>query len=584
MADRNFRQEILTNADYHPAGLYAFGRPVQGGVASAQGQDTASLLSFYSSFQVTSDNLSSQFIPLSATAQHGRNPKIFAIGILPPNQTVTGRLLDRSAQVPVKGRIPKESTTFVGPAAIAEQQLDRFIGQSESTTEGNRIIREEYWGAVGVSPPDPTKFPWSGAFITYVANNGAPGSLTPSGSHSIYAFAAKSKSPAPGKYKAYRPEDVTIQPNDIIIRSRGSDVHTFEDLNGSHFPSHGDVVTQVDGNSLRVIGGNVDNSVSVSHYSTNSEGKLSSDKRFFAVLRLVGVSDQPFQAQQVESDVEGNPNAWQSSGTRSAQEARKQATALENTDLRAAQSGLLAKQKSQIKAIQNALSAMASAPPLRMLVNPSKFSVKSTKIVQDGNWGRNGPIIEFWGDDQDKISGSGKVAGFYAIDATLTSGGIADNKLGRGGPGLTRAARNFSQSWQNFQALWLLYKNNGGLYLSETLSQESRDLLLSTVGSVYIYYDNILYFGSFDSFNVTEAADKPFTVDYSFEFTVRASFVLDLPSEFEGTGEALVKAQRVASLPSSSKAIGESDIVKENGSRGAADLLVSKGGLIRSPF
>lgn len=569
MAARKVRQEILATADYHPAGLYAFGRPApEGSVSSNHAASTSGLLTFYRSLEVDADALSQQFVPLSATAQRGRNPKVFAVGVLPPNQKVTGRLLDRSTQVPVKSRQPKEDTLFVGPAAVAERELDRWVGLKESSPEGSRIIREEYWGATGGPAPDPTTVPWSGAFITYVANTGAPGSLTPSGSHSIYAAAAKNA--PPGRYKAYRPEDVVIQPNDIVIRARGDEEHTFEDLNGNHFPSHGDVVTRVENGSIRSIGGNLDNSVSVRNYQLNSEGKLATGQTFFAVLRLENGSTEVYQPREVEQDANPSVN-WQSNGSRSAQESRRANDKAANTDVTALQASFLERQKAQIRAIQNALSAMANTPPLRMLVNPSKFSVKSTKIVQDGNWGRDGPIIEFWGDDQDKISGSGKVAGFYALDREPRSQG--------GGPGLTRAARNFSQSWQNFQALWLLYKNNGGVYLSETLSQESRDLLLSTVGSIYIYYDNILYFGSFDSFNITESDTGPFTVDYSFEFTVRASFLLDLPSEFEGTGQELVQNQRAAAAPTRSDADNVSDVVRENGSQEAADLLVSRGGI-----
>jgi hypothetical protein len=98
-----------------------------------------------------------------------------------------------------------------------------------------------------------------------------------------------------------------------------------------------------------------------------------------------------------------------------------------------------------------------------------------------------------------------------------------------GSPGLTRMARNFSKGYQNFLALYLLYRNNAGLYLAD-FGVEKR-LNLSVVGTVYIYYDNILYLGSFDSFNVTEDDTKPFTLEYSFDFTVRATFLLDNPPE-----------------------------------------------------
>ncbi len=90
-------------------------------------------------------------------------------------------------------------------------------------------------------------------------------------------------------------------------------------------------------------------------------------------------------------------------------------------------------------------------------------------------------------------------------------------------------ARNYSAAWQNFQSLYLFYKNNGGLYTKD-LSSSNQAQNLSLVGSVYIYYDSILYIGAFDSFSISEADTAPHSADYSFEFTVRAAFLLDNPN------------------------------------------------------
>jgi len=159
-----------------------------------------------------------------------------------------------------------------------------------------------------------------------------------------------------------------------------------------------------------------------------------------------------------------------------------------------------------------ALEGMKRLPPLRLLVNPQQFFVKGSKIVTDGNWSRYGPIIEHWGDEQDVISASGKVAAFYTAQT-----------------GLTRAARQFSASWRNFQSLYLLYKNNGGVYLKDPFDTTGQSKRLTYVGSIYIYYDGILYVGSFTNFNITEEDSAPYTVSYSFEFQVRAAFILDRP-------------------------------------------------------
>jgi hypothetical protein len=216
-------------------------------------------------------------------------------------------------------------------------------------------------------------------------------------------------------------------------------------------------------------------------------------------------------------------------GSENAKAAAKEASKVGDKDLNKTELGkkFLAAQAGEILATAAALETMKNTPPLRFLVNPSSFKVASEKIISDSNWTRNGPIIEHWGDGQDKIDFSGKVAAFFAIDANPPGGGVT------GAPGLTRVARNYSASYHNFLSLWLLYRNNAGIYVNDPTTGNG-STRLSMVGSVYIYYDSILYIGSFDSFNLTESATSPHTLEYSVQFTVRAMFLLDQPSP-EGT-------------------------------------------------
>lgn len=214
---------------------------------------------------------------------------------------------------------------------------------------------------------------------------------------------------------------------------------------------------------------------------------------------------------------DSNSGDWPGAGSAAAADAAKEQGKAGGTPLNATEVGkkFQAAQRAQVMATQQALANMANTPPLKMLVNPAQFGVKGEKITSDANWGRNGPIVEHWGDGQDKISASGKVAGFYAIDI-----------MNAGGPGITRHARNFSEAYANFQSLYQLYRNNGGLYLTDPLTQ-GQTMNLSHVGSVYIYYDSTLYIGSFESFSITENDTAPHSLEYNFEFTVRAAFLLD---------------------------------------------------------
>lgn len=216
---------------------------------------------------------------------------------------------------------------------------------------------------------------------------------------------------------------------------------------------------------------------------------------------------------------------WQGQGSANASASEAETAKTANTDLNKSDLGKKFQdaQKAEIIQTIKLIETMRNTPPLRLLVNPSSFKLSSEKITSDGNWTRNGPIVEHWGDAQDKLEASGKVAAFLAID---TQGE---------GSGLTRVARNYSASYHNLLSLWLLYRNNGNILtygLDEKAGSTTR-ARLSMTGSVYIYYDNILYFGSFDNFNLTESDTAPFSMEYTYQFTVRASFVLDRPDEYD---------------------------------------------------
>jgi hypothetical protein len=230
---------------------------------------------------------------------------------------------------------------------------------------------------------------------------------------------------------------------------------------------------------------------------------------------------------------DGSNGAWRGEGSANASASRKEEGKVVDKDLNKSDLGRRYQDAQRAEAAMTALALdrMRTTPPLRLLVNPTSFKISSEKVVSDGNFTRSGPIIEHWGEQQDKMSISGKIAAFFAIDAKPSAN--AEN-LG-GGPGLTRVARQYSASYQNFLSLYLLYRNNGGLYVSTIADRSETNLLarLSLVGSIYIYYDSTLYIGSFDSFNVTETDSAPYSLEYNIEFTVRSTFILDSPTEYD---------------------------------------------------
>lgn len=496
--------QIAAAADYYEPAVYAFGANRSGGLPA--------LLSFYKSLDVVADPASPGYVPMSAVERRGRNPKLFAVGILPPGVGRGEGPLDRSAVI---SNFTGEARTEDAAAEIARADVEERRVPREISTAGARAI---------------AKFEG----IRYKAYKDAVGKWTIGVGHT---------GPEVVEGLVWTPEQVeaaflvdldrfesAVSKAVTVPVTQGeydAMVSLAFNIGGAGF-AKSTLVRKLNAGDRRGASAEFAafNKITLDGKKVVHGGlvqRRKTERQMFERAVLESAKPSPLMADADSAEF----GAWGSQNGNSFREGLARQSDLQQIDYQASELGYR-------KALKASLAAMQNAPPLRLLVNPNSFSLKSQKIVNDGNVGRNGPIIEFWGDDQDKISGSGQVAAFYALDAVPG--------LGRGGPGLSRHARNMSLAWQNFQSLYLLYRNNGGMYLPD-MNQKDRDLFLAAVGSVYIYYDGTLYIGCFDSFNVREADMKPFTVEYDFEFTVRASFLLDSPSE-----EA-VRRQHTAGLP-----------------------------------
>lgn len=507
--------QIASSADYYEPAVYAFG---QKGASNLP-----SVLTYYRSLSLTTDPASSGFIPMSAVPARGRNTKLFAIGILPPDlQIEEGALLDRSSVV---SNLTGEARTESAEEAIARADAEEYRVPREISTAGAQAIaqfeRTRYqaykdsagvW-TIGIGHTGPEVVEG----LVWTQDQVDAAFLRDLDRFESAVSGAVTVPVTQGEYDAM----VSLAFN---IGATG-----FADSTLVKLLNAGDR----EGASAQF---DVFNKITLPNGQKVVAAGLVARRRVERQM-FDRAAINPTQPVPVKADTDSNTFA--SYGSQSANDFRRGLA--RQTDL--TQIDYSASQVSYRAALKSTLAEMQNTPPLRLLVNPNSFSVKSQKIVSDGNWGRKGPIIEFWGDDQDKISGSGQVAAFYALDVAP--------QLGRGGPGLTRHARNLSLAWQNFQSLYLLYRNNGGMHLPD-VNQQDRDVLLTVVGSVYLYYDGILYIGSFDSFNVREADQKPFTVEYDFEFTVRAAFLLDRPPEFNYGGAAAFAGGR-SGLPTRSE-------------------------------
>ncbi len=123
------------------------------------------------------------------------------------------------------------------------------------------------------------RYAWSASFVSYVMRIAGAGPRFPySIAHSDYINAAKET--ALGQSAGYaitaeRLDAYAPQPGDLICLGRGPGGQlSYDDLPAGHFPGHCDIVVQTQPGQLSVIGGNVDDAVTMKHVPVTVDGKL----------------------------------------------------------------------------------------------------------------------------------------------------------------------------------------------------------------------------------------------------------------------------------------------------------------------
>lgn len=534
---RRFYETIDEDADFYQPSVY-------------------NLLSFYHNLQQESDELDGQFIPMTTVQPWEQERALFfAVGILPPPANVTDKLLDRSASIDTYDEIDYETLIDENPDVSSSSTGDlpgQTSGISTSTTIPNgptSTNSTDFWvqfvamcNRLGCQPEELARVIQSESGFNPAAQyrRTPEGPATAKGLIQFIRPTARNVGMTDEEYDNLQNTSATeqLQWVEAFYEGRAKGKNAFElkavTLGGFNNPD-GSIYNL----NARELGYNNPTKQEQAYLANQQFDAPPPPKGFITpVDRNQRLAKKPLR-QSILNKITGarrelgmqtdyvsfQPDArsspgWQSDGSDNANVASKtSAQVAGTTDLNQTNLGkqFQAAQLAQKAVVRAALQQMADTPPLRLLVNPKQFRVAAEKIISDGNWGRNGPIIEHWGENQDTIEGSGKIAAFYSLDASEGNS-----------PGLSRTARQFSASYQNLLSLWLIYKNNGGVYLDDPLVPTgSRKKNLSIVGSVYLYYDHTLYIGSFDTFSLTESETEPFSLEYNFSFKVRATFLLD---------------------------------------------------------
>ncbi len=143
------------------------------------------------------------------------------------------------------------------------------------------------------------RYAWSAAFVSYVMRIAGAGARFPySAAHDTYINRAREVSLGRARgwlVSAESPAVYAPRPGDLICMSRTAEPLTFADLPAGHFPAHCDIVVGAEPGVLDVVGGNVDDAVTLKHVPVTADGRLADaeghvqDARYpwFVVLRLL---------------------------------------------------------------------------------------------------------------------------------------------------------------------------------------------------------------------------------------------------------------------------------------------------------
>lgn len=155
-----------------------------------------------------------------------------------------------------------------------------WIGQDGTQMEGAWTGMHDENGTVFAARRD-GNYAWSAAFISYVMRiAGAANRFPYSPAHSTYINQARLMSlgkSAGWAVAAEAPDAYAPQAGDLICAGRGKQAEKlrFRDLpTHKAFTSHCAIVVDVAAGSISIIGGNVDDAVSLTHVPTTPDGRL----------------------------------------------------------------------------------------------------------------------------------------------------------------------------------------------------------------------------------------------------------------------------------------------------------------------
>jgi hypothetical protein len=199
-------------------------------------------------------------------------------------------------------------------AQVALEQFRRWRPSGgtalvETSAAASPILREYYRVGIATNVTDADMqssvfqdaHPWSAVFVSYVMRTaGAGAAFAYSAAHQTYIRAARQNrvgGNAANPFWAFRATEVAPRPGDLVCASRMNSGATYDNIGDPAYrATHCDVVVETRPGQIRVIGGNVSQTVGEKWLRTLPDGRLSlvgSQSTFFAVIRCLSGAAAP---------------------------------------------------------------------------------------------------------------------------------------------------------------------------------------------------------------------------------------------------------------------------------------------------
>jgi hypothetical protein len=148
----------------------------------------------------------------------------------------------------------------------------------------------EYWSKIDLDLDGRNRDqPWSAAFISFVARAANYRDFKFASAHSTYVYDAVDKRKAnvtTAPFWGFEVNEHKPQIGDLVCRTRdGVHITSMASLPMGGFTSHCDIVVEVRDSEVRTLGGNVNQSVSITSYPVDNNGFLRKVNSVYGVLK-----------------------------------------------------------------------------------------------------------------------------------------------------------------------------------------------------------------------------------------------------------------------------------------------------------